>query len=435
MLRLQAGSTEAGYLAAIFPLPKTPTLVMMNKGELKEYIAAGVSKEDFVSRTAKALRAASQQQPPAAPASARPDQPASASPAPAPTPLIQPASASPQPAPGAPSAPSDPQPSPQVQALLAERAARLEVLRAEQRKREAEQRRQDKAKAKEEASPASSSSSSKKPKDPAQEKYSAELKQRQQQAREDRARVLQAIEDDKAARRARASERRTERMGLAAAAAPMSELLPERKKTEGGDGVGGGACRLQIRLFDGSTVRGEWKGTQTLGGDVRGWLEGQPGMKGLGGTAYGFKVILTPRPSKTIGAGEEGKTLQELGLTPSATLVLVPAAGMGAGAYPGTAGGNTVTRVIMAILGVFTGFWALIAGFFGGLFSSGPAPAAVQDNETAAAAAATGRDQDRKGALRQLRPEWERRNEQQFYNGNSVRLLDPGRLFTGVACS
>lgn len=29
LLRLQAGSEEAGYLAAIYPLPKTPTLVIM----------------------------------------------------------------------------------------------------------------------------------------------------------------------------------------------------------------------------------------------------------------------------------------------------------------------------------------------------------------------------------------------------------------------
>lgn len=55
VLKLQAGSTEAGYLAAIFPLPKTPTLVCIKNGELKEYIASGVSKEEFSNRLAKAL--------------------------------------------------------------------------------------------------------------------------------------------------------------------------------------------------------------------------------------------------------------------------------------------------------------------------------------------------------------------------------------------
>lgn len=417
MLKLQAGSTEAAYLAAIFPLPKTPTLVIMNKGELKEYIAAGVSKEDFISRTAKALGTASQQQTPAvqapaAPAPAQPNQPTSSPAPPAAPPIQPPASSSPSPA--APSTSTPSEPSPQVQALLSERAARLEVLRAQERKREAEQRRQDKGKAKD-------SSSSSKPKDPAQEKYSAELKARQQQAREDRARVLQAIEDDKAARRARVSEREAERARLAGA--PMSEMPPEgRKKEVVVVGAGDGRCRLQIRLFDGSTVRGEWEGTQTLGGEVRRWLEGQHGMKGLGGGAYRFKVILTPMPSKTIEVGEEGKSLLELGLAPSATLVLVPVPGERAAAYPGTVGGSPATRVFMAIFGVFTGLWALIVGFLGSMLSSGPAPAAAHGSQTGAAAVATGRDQGRKGALRQLRPEREKRNEQQFYNGNSVSL-------------
>lgn len=405
MLKLQAGSTEAGYLAAIFPLPKTPTLVIMYKGELKEYIAAGVSKEDFISRTAKALGAASQQQPPAASASAQPTSPPpAATPAPAPAPSSSPAPPA-----------ATPQPSPQVQALLSERAARLEAIRAQRQKEESEQRRKDKGKGK------ASSDSSSKPRDPAQEKYSAELKQRQQQAREDRARVLQAIADDKAARRAKVSEREAER--ARAAGAPVSVLPEEERKGErGGNGGDGGWCKLQIRLFDGSTVRGQFEGGQSLGGDVRKWLEEQQqGMKGLGG-AYGFKVILTPKPSKTIEAGEEGKSLQELGLTPSATLVLVPVAGKGARAYPGTVGGNPVTRALMAIVGVFTGLWALIVGFLGSMFSTRPAPAAVQGREMGASGAATGRDQSRKGGLRHLRPEGEKRNEQQFYNGNSVRL-------------
>lgn len=29
LLRLEAGSIEAGYLAAIFPIPKTPTFVVI----------------------------------------------------------------------------------------------------------------------------------------------------------------------------------------------------------------------------------------------------------------------------------------------------------------------------------------------------------------------------------------------------------------------
>src|SRR5688572_23722112 len=49
-LRLLAGSEEAGYLAQIFPLPKTPTVVIIKNGELKEYLTSGTSREDFVNR-------------------------------------------------------------------------------------------------------------------------------------------------------------------------------------------------------------------------------------------------------------------------------------------------------------------------------------------------------------------------------------------------
>ncbi|KAH8907931.1 hypothetical protein BR93DRAFT_926956 [Coniochaeta sp. PMI_546] len=386
----------------------------MNKGQLKEYIAAGVSKEDFISRTAKALGTASQQQPSAStsstsiqatPAAAATTSPVAA-PAPAPAPSTQATSPAPAPAPS--TTTQQPQPSPQVQSLLTERAARLEA----QRKREAEQRRLDKGKAKAEAAAAS------KPKDPAQEKYSEELKRRQKQAREDRARVLQAIEDDKAARRAKASEREAERARLAEV--PVSVLPEQKKKGEGQ--AGDGKCKLQIRLFDGSTVRGRCYATESLGGEVRKWLDRQPGMKGVG-SGYGFKVILTPAPSRRIEVADEGKTLEELGLSPSATLVLVPVHGTGAGAYPGAVGGNPVVRLVMAVLGMFTGLWALIVGFFGSLISTRPAPL-VQDRDGGAtgAVAASGRDHGRKAGLRQLRPEGEKKDGQQFYNGNSTNF-------------
>ena len=59
-LRLQAGSEEAGYLSQIFPLPQTPTVVIIKNGDLKEYITPGASKEDFVRRIHTAFDAAPQ---------------------------------------------------------------------------------------------------------------------------------------------------------------------------------------------------------------------------------------------------------------------------------------------------------------------------------------------------------------------------------------
>lgn len=424
MLKLQAGSTEAGYLAAIFPLPKSPTLVIMNKGQLKEYIAAGVSREDFISRAAKALGAAPQP-PPSAPASAstQPSSAAAATPPPAPaqpasqsTPSqLPPASAPPTSTPA--STPTQPQPSPQIQSLLTERAARLEAQRKREREEAAERRRRDKGKAKEE---------SQKPRDPAQEKYSEELRRRQKQAREDRARVLQAIEDDKAARRAREAERAAARAGVPVSVEQQPHV--QKGKEVGGGGGGDGKCKLRIRLFDGSTVGSRWDGAETLRGGVRPWLDEQPGMKGVAGSGYGFKVVLTPAPSRTIGVDEEEQTLEELGLAPSATLVLVPAAhgrGAGAGAYAGAASGNPIARVVVAMLGLLSGLWALVVGFLGSLLGTGTGPAPAVQGSTGGdgTAVPSGRDQSQKGELRRLRSEREKKDGQQFYNGNSVRLL------------
>ncbi|KAJ2971614.1 hypothetical protein NUW58_g9367 [Xylaria curta] len=53
VLRLSAGSEEAGYLEALFPVPKKPTIVVIQNGQLKEYIASGTSKEEFIRRLSK----------------------------------------------------------------------------------------------------------------------------------------------------------------------------------------------------------------------------------------------------------------------------------------------------------------------------------------------------------------------------------------------
>jgi hypothetical protein len=413
VLRLQAGSTEAGYLAAIFPLPKTPTLVIIRNGELKEYIVAGVSKADFINRTAKALGVTAQ--PSTAPAtSTTPSQgtpsrssslqgvtpayptastihqsttPAPA-PAPAPTSSNQPSSSSPSPAPAGGISNA------RVQTLLTERAARLEA----QRKQEAERRRVEAQRKKEEDAA--------KPKIPdAQSKHLDEIKKRQRQEREARARILQQIEDDKAARRAQREESKQQR---AAGASTEDVTAPSQSKPIHVDGN----CKLQVRLFDGSTVRGQFPASHRLGSEVRKWVDEAPSMDGVG-VGYAFKVIQTPMPSRSIDVGEEGQTLAELGLAPSATLVLVPAKKGTVGAYP-AAGGNVLSRIIAFLVSILTGLLSFVTT----MFSTAPAPAAVQSEWQDQSAAASGRDQGRKGGMDRLR---ERRDQQQFYNGNSVK--------------
>lgn len=414
VLRLQAGSTEAGYLAAIFPLPKTPTLVIIRNGELKEYIVSGVSKTDFVNRTAKALGVTAQ--PSAAPAtSTTPSQgtPSQSSSSQRVTPAyptastIQPSTTpAPAPASGSSNQPSSSTPTPpaggisnaRIQTLLTERAARLEA----QRKQEAERRRVEAQRKKEEDAA--------KPKIPdAQSKHLDEIKNRQRQEREARARILQRIEDDKAARRAQREESKQQRAG---GASTEDVTAPSQSKPI----HVAGTCKLQVRLFDGSTVRGQFPASHRLGDEVRKWVDEAPSMDGVG-VGYAFKVIQTPMPSRSIDVGEEGQTLAELGLAPSATLVLVPARTGTVGADP-AADGNVLSRIIAFLVSILTGLLSFVTT----MFSTAPTPAAVQRQGQDQPAVASGRDQGRKGGTDRLR---ERRDQQQFYNGNSVREHPP----------
>ncbi|KAK4239346.1 UBX domain-containing protein 4 [Achaetomium macrosporum] len=409
-LRLPAGSQEEGFLAQLYPLPKKPTVVMMRKGELCEYIAAGVAKDEFVRRV-KAALAASQ------PAAAQPAAPQLGAPPAAPgqpshTDESSAASSSGQ---ATPPTPSDSR----VQSLLAERAAKL----AEKKKKdeeEAKRHRAEKAKAKAEAE----ASGMKKPDE--QSKHVAALKKKQEEARKERQRILKAIEDDKAARRAQKAEAEAERKAAAAAEkpasapfAPASQLFPSTGKLSG-------HCSLQVRLFDGSTIRSRFSSNETLK-DVRTWVDQ---TRKDGNDPYTFKVLVTPLPSKTIDVIEEGRSLQELELAPSSTLILVRApkhtpantspAGAGAGHQ-----GNIFQRLIAYIVGIITGFFGTIYAFFSTIFSTaGPPPATSEPTASRTSQSQTAADvaRRRRGRVAGLDQTDERGKDQQFYNGNSTNF-------------
>lgn len=251
-----------------------------------------------------------------------------------------------------------------------------------------------------------------------QSKHADMLKKKRKEAREEKERILQAIEDDKAARKARQAEREAERrMSLEAqkgealahgapAPAPAAKLRPAARASE--------HCALQVRLFDGSTIRNRFPSGNRLGADVRNWVDAS---RGDDKQAYAFKVVLTPLPNKTVETSEEGQSLQDLGLTPSSTLILVPVAKSIAAAYPT----NPVLRLIAFIMACITGFFGGIVNFFATMFSTSgpvgqPEPAAV----SLGGAMASGRDGGRRQEIR------DRRNDQQFYNGNSVCFHKPG---------
>ncbi|PVH70170.1 hypothetical protein DL98DRAFT_521780 [Cadophora sp. DSE1049] len=404
LLRLVAGSQEAGFLAAIYPLPKTPTFVLIKNGELKEYIASGVSKEDFVKRLSVVLESRG---PTSQPSNLSTTQSTSQN-----TPVSMDSQA---PAAGL-STSSSPNATTQnsrieqqtanIGATLAERSRRLEAQKrsldaAEKAKKAAD------AKAKKEAAEAGN------PKAISEQKYAKQQAQRQKEAREEKARILKRVEDDKAERKEREALRKREALAKLegekesekAVAESSASALPAR------GGANAKECAVQVRLFDGSTIRSRFPSTGSLLKDVRPWVD----EKQEGDTPYTFKQVLSPLPNKNIEMSEEEHTFTTLGLTPSATLILVPVADY-TSAYEG--GGGIVSRaasggyaLISSSVGLVTG---ALGSFLGGSAAPTPAPAAPSGPAPPSAAINV-------RTLRDQRQE-SKKDDQQFYNGNATNF-------------
>lgn len=407
-LRLEAGSDEAGYLAAIFPLPKIPTLVIIKKGDLKGYIAAGTSKEDFLSRSLAALGPSPQSQPSGlshsseatgqtqAPVASTHDQASSSTNAAAST-SSSPSAASPTPT------------------QTEEAGAGLRSFYAERREREEARRQEEGRKEKEaRAARAAAAASDMSPHAVETRKHAEKIKKQRQDAADERARVLRRIQDDKLERHARAAASKQPKIGDVAASIASAQSSSMKPSTH--------QAAIQVRLFDGSSLRTRFQSTKTtLKGDVRQWIDGN---RTDGSEPYRFKLLLTPpQASRKIDETEEGKTLAELGLAPSSTLVLTPVRNY-AEAYSSPRSG--IMGLPFVVFGFFAGLlawiWGLVSGVFSGLRGRASNRGQAREEQERAAneeQAARVREQ-RKGKFAQFANPDDRRGEQQLYNGNSV---------------
>ncbi|KAI1463669.1 uncharacterized protein F4812DRAFT_237451 [Daldinia caldariorum] len=426
-LRLQAGSEEAGFLEALFPIPKKPTVVIIQNGTLKEYIQGGTAREDLIRRVAAILSTTSTtqaQQPAATPAS----QPSPAPPAPTSTrnhvtdDLYDnydiPARSSPAPA----------ESSREGQDLLA--ARRLEAEKKAKEAKEAEAK-EAKAKAEREAKAQErrrasennegQSSSSSRP----ERSYAEEVRQQKIRAAEDRKRILKRIEDDKRERREREAKEKQARLLLSStndAEASSSQTPPiALPRRQASSSSGGEYCNLQVRLLDGSTIRSRFKSDASLGSEVRKWIDED---RTDGDAPYTFRIVLTPLPNKAVEPPEESQSLLSLGLAPSATLVLVPA--KYSSAFPfafARASDNFVWRSLSYILGFVGSGYGLLSGLLGELAGllTGRGAAAPEEvplqNLAAGRAAGSSRIRGFDSSAE------ERRRDAQLYNGNSVSFF------------
>ena len=221
---------------------------------------------------------------------------------------------------------------------------------------------------------------------------------RQQDAREERARILKRVEDDKTERREREAQRKAQVAAakeLAAAEPTAMASTSKRSPTE---------CALQVRLFDGSTIRSRFPAMGNLKADVRPWIDEQQEDD----TPYTFKHVLTPLPNKNIEAEEEDDSLYHCGLTPNATLILVPVANF----TPAYESGGILGRGF----GLVSSGFGAVTGLLGSVLGAGGAAAPEADNGTTSA----GPSHTNTTKVRTLRDQEPKKDDREFYNGNAV---------------
>jgi len=238
-------------------------------------------------------------------------------------------------------------------------------------------------------------------------KYAQMQKKRQQEEKDERARILKRVEDDKAQRRQDAAERRAK---AKANASPENETTGQSPHRSNHPATQSTECAVQVRLFDGSTIRSRFPSQGNLRANVRPWID----EKQEGGIPYGFKQVLTPLPNKNISISEEEESLQELGLTPSATLILMPIKDY-ASAYEGGGATGLVYKGAAAGYNLVSSGVGMVTGVLGSLLGGGATPPAQDAQETPAATATPSSSINVRTLRDQQRPD-----DQQFYNGNAV---------------
>lgn len=260
---------------------------------------------------------------------------------------------------------------------------------------------------------------SEKPRDSSQtnqQEWKNQRRKREQDEKKERERILALIRHDNEERKAKEERRKVPHVPKDTDTPPK----PYRKLQS--------ENRIQVRLFDGTSIRSSFSPSQTIRGDVRPWIDGE---RTDGDTPYTLKHILTPLPNQTVSDAEEDQKLRDLELGPTASFVMVPVKTY-TEAYAATsslpvrgiyAGYNLVTDTIGAVTGVL----GTVLGFGQGQ----PSQTTQSPSNDATPEVAGG------GTLRRnnttasrmtgsnVRTLHDHRSEQpqEFYNGNQVCLF------------
>ncbi|CAE7205556.1 hypothetical protein CFE70_008669 [Pyrenophora teres f. teres 0-1] len=408
VLRLQAGSTEAGFLAAFSDISSIPTLVVIQNGQLQLQLKSDVTKNNFINSIRQVLGASP------IPGSST----AATSPSQAITPI-----------------PTENTTDSQVEddpygdsesAMPAPAVAPMPSANAKGKQ---------KATSTLEQKPATSSGSVSK----AQQQARDALRKKKMEEAEELARIKARIEADKAARKIEAERRKAEReqersQSAQTAASPRTNTSARGSQAKN--------VNLNIRLFDGRTIRSTFPREATLQAEVRSWVDSEfsklsqddENINHRQLPPYYFRHILPPQPSRELSAGDESQSLGDIDMAPSATLVLVPVKGYtqaytghNSGAVGVTTGliggafdlisstvgyvGSTLGSFLGSGSGAGSGSGSTPAQGQGGGHTMGPRPSREPQHDPVL---------DNAGIRVRTLADQRTREPQQFYNGNQL---------------
>lgn len=183
--------------------------------------------------------------------------------------------------------------------------------------------------------------------------------------------------------------------------------------------------RLQVRLFDGRSVRSSFTPTQSIKNDVRPWLDQQMEEDTR---PYNLKQILNPLPSETLSVAQESQTLRDLGIGSTANLVMVPVSTY-TEAY--SAAGSLPVRGVSAIYGLASSAASTATGLVSSFLGYGSAAPTPESTPASEPSGSTQRSRPSGPNIRTLRDQQDGRGDSQLYNGNQVSIFSTYTLVVG----
>lgn len=247
------------------------------------------------------------------------------------------------------------------------------------------------------------------PKSTPQQDWMRTQRERERREQEERERIKAQIRHDHEERRRLGEIRRQPVNDLkpsnlrnAAAAASKHQVSTE--------------IRIQVRMFDGSTIRSTFIRDATVASHIRPWIDSAAQQR----APYNLKIILTPQPNRIIEAAEEQLSLKDLDIVSSCTLVMVPVQRFVDSRVPPGSGliGSAIWvgyKLLNNSLGAVFGTVRSVLGFE----QVTSEPQAPSTTETTSSKSPTGQVKFR--TLADQRAEAQAKDHQ-FYNGNQLNF-------------